>query len=68
MRQFLWELGVGDDKEATVLKTDNQGVKNPVSHSRAKHIDLPHHFIRDALEDGIIWLEYVPTVDMTANN
>jgi hypothetical protein len=25
MRQFLWELGVGNDKEATVLMTDNQG-------------------------------------------
>jgi hypothetical protein len=72
MRQFLTELGHGDLKSATVLNSDNQGAialaKNPVSHSRAKHIDLRHHFIRDAIEDGIIWLEYVPTVEMTADS
>ena len=72
MRQFLKELGYGDDDLATVLKSDNQGVialaKNPVSHSRAKHIDLRHHFIRDAIEDKIIWLEYIPTAEMTADS
>ena len=72
MRQFLTELGCDDHKSATVLKSDNQGAialaKNPVSHSRAKHIDLRHHFIRDAIEDKIIWLEYIPTVRMTADS
>jgi len=72
MRQFLTELGYGDHKSATVLKCDNQGAialaKNPVSHSRAKHIDLRHHFIRDAIEDGIIGLEYIPTAEMTADS
>ena len=72
MRQFLAELGCDDHRSATVLKSDNQGAialaKNPVSHSRAKHIDLRHHFIRDAIEDKIIWLEYIPTVEMTADS
>ena len=72
MRQFLKELGYGNHESATVLKCDNQGAivlaKNPVSHSRAKHIDIRHHFIRDAIEDGIIWLEYVPTAEMTADS
>ena len=58
MCQFLAELNYGDHKSATVLKSDNQGAialaKNLVSHSRAKHIDLHHHFIRDAIEDNII--------------
>ena len=72
MRQFLAELGCDDHRSATVLKSDNQGAialaKNPVSHSRAKHIDLHHHFIRDAIEDEIIWLEYIPTVEMTVDS
>ena len=69
LRQFLKELGYGEDDSATVLKSDNQGpialAKNPVSHSRVKYIDLHHHFIRDATEDKIIWLEYILTTEMT---
>ena len=34
-------------------------------HSRAKHIDLRHHFIRDAVEERVVWLEYIPTADMS---
>ena len=72
MRQLLAELECGIETSATVLRSDNQGAialaKNPVSHSRAKHIDLRHHFIRDAIEDEIIWLEYIPTVNMTADS
>jgi hypothetical protein len=69
------ELGYGVDDSATVLKCDNQGAialaKNPDGHSRTKHIDLRHHdsdFIRDAIEDKIIWLEYIPTAEMTADS
>lgn len=72
MRQFLTELGQGPGKEATVLCTDNQGAialaKNPVSHAKSKHIDIRHHFIRDAVMDKIIWLQYVPTEEMTADS
>ena len=35
--------------------------KNPVQHSRTKHIDVRHHFIRDHAEKGDIVLEFVPT-------
>ena len=71
LRQFLTELGHSVDS-AMVLKSDNQGAialaKNLVSHSRAKHIDLRHHFIRDAIKDKIIWLEYIPTAKITADS
>ena len=70
--QFLMELGYDVDDSATVLKSDNQGAialaKNPIDHSRTKHIALHHHFIRDAIEDKIIWLEYIPTTETTADN
>jgi len=36
---------------ATIIFADNQGcialTRNPVNHSRAKHIDIRHHFIRE---------------------
>ena len=32
-------------------------------HSRTKHIDLRYHFIREAVEEGKIKMEYVPTTE-----
>ncbi len=43
--------------EPIVIEEDNQGAlalaRNPIAHSRTKHIDIRFHFIRKALEDGI---------------
>lgn len=33
--------------------------KNPIQHSRIKHIDIMHHFIRDLVEEKSITLEHV---------
>ena len=41
--------------------------KNPVHHSRSKHIDARHHFIRDCIEEGLIKLKYVRTEDQLAD-
>ena len=76
---LLAELGYSNGKtnestneSPTTLFTDNQGAmclaNNPVSHSRAKHIDLRHHFVREAIQDKIIWVQYIPTSDMTADS
>ena len=35
--------------------------KNPIQHSRTKHIDIRHHFIRELVEDKAISLEHVTT-------
>jgi hypothetical protein len=35
-------------------------VKNPVLHSRTKHIELRKHFLRDNVEKGNIDLIHVP--------
>ena len=53
------------------LYGDNQSsirlVKNPEFHARTKHIDVQYHYVREALEDGLIELSYIPTTDMTAD-
>jgi hypothetical protein len=59
IRTLLIELGYAkDENKPTNLFSNSQSViavaKNPVSHARAKHIDLHHHFIREAIQDGII--------------
>ena len=41
--------------------------KNPVKHSRTKHIYIRHHFIRDLVEDKILSLEFVPSKKQLAD-
>ena len=54
--------------KAIVIKEDNQGAialaRNPVSHSRTKHIDIR---FREAQEQGTIDIEYCPTYEMVAD-
>ena len=33
--------------------------KNPVQHSRTKHIDIRHHFVRDLVASKTVVLEFV---------
>lgn len=53
------------------LYSDNQGAqkiaRNPVYHSRTKHIDVRHHFIRELVEENKIHLEYLRTEEMVAD-
>ena len=37
--------------------------KNPVLHSRTKHIEIRHHFLRDHVEKKDVSFEYVDTKD-----
>lgn len=38
-----------------------------MSHTRTKHIDIGHHFIRELVEDNEIRMEYVPTEQQFAD-
>ena len=35
--------------------------KNPIKHSRTKHIDIKHHFLCDNMQNGDIHLEFIDT-------
>jgi hypothetical protein len=41
--------------------------KNPVLHSRTKHIEVRYHFLRDNVEKGNIDLIHVPTEKQLAD-
>jgi hypothetical protein len=70
LKQLLNELGF-TQSQAIRIHSDNQGcialTKNPAYHSRTKHIDIRHHFIRDSVEAGDIELQYCATDDMVAD-
>ena len=55
----------------SVIHCDNQSAiqitLNQVFHSRTKHIDIRHHFIRDHVEKKDARLEYEPTETNTAD-
>ncbi|GJY59755.1 retrovirus-related pol polyprotein from transposon TNT 1-94 [Tanacetum coccineum] len=55
MKQALVDYGVRLDD--IPIMCDNKGAidlsKNPVQHSRTKHIEIRHHFLRDNIQKGI---------------
>ena len=57
--------------DCVTIFEDNQGAIalacNPVNRQRSKHIDIRYHFIRNALEEGKIELQYCPTEYMVAD-
>ena len=52
---------MNDNKGALVL------IKNPVKHSRVKHIDIRYHFTRECYQSNQIVLDYVPSSDNEAD-
>lgn len=71
LRQMLTELKLSQPKSAIKIYNDNQGAqqlaKNSVHHSRTKHIDVRHHFIRNCVAEDIVELGYIPTANMPAD-
>ena len=63
IKQQLEDYGVIQSK--IPIKCDNTSAinitKNPIQHSRTKHIDIRHHFIRDHVQNGDIELEFICT-------
>ena len=61
LQLLLQELGHKDKSPLTIYE-DNQGSislsKNPVYHSRTKHIDIRYHFIREKVISKEVEIKY----------
>jgi hypothetical protein len=70
MKQTLQDIKIVFE-EPTTIHCDNTSAislsKNPVQHSKSKHIPIKYHYIRDQAENNNIKLEYVPTQEQVAN-
>ena len=71
MRNLLSELGYDlSNSPSTLFMDKNSAIavaKNPEHHGRLKHIRLRLYWLRDAVENGQIAPEYVPTELMVAD-
>lgn len=71
LRLLMTELVLEDNQSQIAIKGDNQSsislANNPALHSRTKHIDIQHHYIRDEVQQGRINLIYTSTKDMIAD-
>ena len=69
MKQQLSDYGIVFDH--IPIKCDNTSAinisKNSVLHSRTKHIEIRHHFIRDHVQKGDCVLEFVDTKNQLAD-
>ena len=73
--QILWikrqleDYGITLDK--TPIRCDNTSAinltKNPIQHSRTKHIEIRYHFIREHVANDEICLDYVNTEEQLAD-
>ncbi|GJT29561.1 retrovirus-related pol polyprotein from transposon TNT 1-94 [Tanacetum coccineum] len=70
MKQALVDYGVRLDD--IPIMCDNKGAidlsKNPVQHSRTKHIEIRHHFLHDNVQKGNISIEKVSSEDNRYSN
>jgi hypothetical protein len=72
--QLLWmKTLLGDyrfSQDTMIINCDNTSPinisKNPVQHSRTKHIDIRHHFFRDLVESEVVSLSFIATENQLA--
>lgn len=72
IRNFINDLRIpGVHIDTVPLYIDNNSAlkltRNPEFHSRSKHIDIKHHFIREKVEEGVINTQRVNTKDNLAD-
>ncbi|XP_065633656.1 secreted RxLR effector protein 161-like [Quercus suber] len=69
MRKLLHDYGI--TQGTMCVFCDNTSAinlsKNPVQHSKSKHIEIQYHFIRDLMEEKIMCLEFINTNNQKAD-
>lgn len=70
MKRQLEDLGVKVEGPTPILCDNSSAInisKNPVQHSKTKHIDIRYHFLKDEVQKGTVQLVFVPTKDQIAD-
>ena len=70
LRKLLRSLDLAQTSSTLILTNSEsalKNIKNNVNHSRAKHIDTRHHYIRMAYNSGEVDIRHVPSASQTAD-
>jgi hypothetical protein len=71
IRRFLTEIGLDQEGISMPFHVDNAGAielsKEARHHSRTKHIDVHHHFIRERVADNTFSISHVPSSGQLAD-
>ena len=72
IKRFINNLQALDGINTLSMLGDNMSsikmTKNDKFHGRTKHIDIQHYFIRELVEQNEIFIHYINTKDMLAND
>jgi len=70
LRGFLSELNLSAPGRVRMMN-DNRGAlllaQNHTFHARTKHVDARHHFVRQALHEGLVEIDHLPSGEMPAD-
>ena len=65
MKQMLKDYGI--EQGTMCIHYDNSSAinisKNPILHSYTKHIEIRHHFISDLVEENVVSLGYMSSLN-----
>ncbi|XP_035836027.1 uncharacterized mitochondrial protein AtMg00810-like [Helianthus annuus] len=64
LTHLLRELHVLPEARPTLLCDNKSAIflsQNPVSHKRAKHIDIDYHFVRGLVSSGRLYTKFIPS-------
>jgi hypothetical protein len=70
MKQTLTDIQVEYDKPIPIYCDNTNSItisKNPMMHSKTKHIPIKYHFLREHVAENNIGVEYVGTKEQVAD-
>lgn len=70
MKQTLKDLGIHFSHPISMFCDNTSAInisKNPVMHSRTKHIAIRYHFLKEKVLEGEVKLEFVSTKEQVAD-
>ncbi|XP_043694337.1 secreted RxLR effector protein 161-like [Telopea speciosissima] len=70
MQRQISDFGLSSDGPVTIMCDNMSAInisKNPVQHSRTKHIDIRYLFLKEKITSNAVRLEFVSTTDKVAD-
>jgi len=66
MKQNLVDLEIHYNDPSSILCDNTSAIsvsKNPVLHSKTKHVPLRYHFLKDQVANKVVQLQYIPSTE-----